>query len=1072
MTYYASVNIENGLEEGYRYYVTPNVQRVFSDIVTGVQQGSHSFCIIGNYGTGKSSFLMALEAGLRGEQDSLVPNREVFFGRSDFEIMNVVSDYRSLRDILSERFSCRPEDVLKVLKVTCTAVESEGRAYVLVLDEFGKVLEHAAAVSPDEELYFIQQVAELFNDHKRKAVFLCTLHQNFGAYSSRLTDAQRSEWQKVKGRFREVVFNEPVEQLLFLAAEQNAGDERKVEDVEAFRDIYQMALDCRYVGKGFSYQTAERIYPLDPLSAQCLTVAIQRYGQNERSLFSFLTARGDMSLHDFRPGPRLTYSLAHVYDYLTYYLYSSIADVNIDSSQWSAVRTAVTRVENGAVPEECREDALKVVKAVGLLNTLASPGTRLTDRDLCLYASLAMNVAGPEKVVKMLEKAQVIRYASYKSKYILFEGTDMDIGAGMKRAGTVVPEPVPSVENLSEFFREKVVLANASFYRTGTPRYFRFILRNEPEVVVPEGDVDGYCEIVVPLDRGCLKRVKEVSAGCAEAVLFVVFKDTVSLVRYLHEVQKVRYLLSTVEVDDKVAHRELSNILSFELDRLDRELNAALLDGNAVDWFWKGGRVKIGSRRGLNALLSRVCGEVYPGTPVLRNELFNRQKVSSAVSLARSNYFDALVSNGSVRDLGFPADAFPPEKTCYMTLLKETGIHRIDDDGMLVFGAPADGGMKALYDAGMEFIDSTRDRPRKVSDFVQVLRSRPFKLKQGLIDFWLPTFLFIRQQDFALYKEGAYVPQVNRETIDLMLRRPADYQVKAFNVEGVRLEFFRKYREFLRQDSGVEVDRGSFSKTYIPFLQFYRRLDAYAKSTRKFDSLETLRFRDTLATASDPEKAFFEDIPEALGYRAVLGGGDDFVDGFVQKIRSCVRELNQCYSALVSRLEEAVMDRLGLPADFASYKPALEERYSGVKRHLLSVKARQFLDRVLTPCETGREFMERTASIVLDARLESLRDEQEDILVDDMVFLFHELDRCCGMSALTASGGDKLFALGLTTTDGTNEGGAAWRLPESQRAKADELEARLEGMLSGDGNLDACVLLQMLEKRLKEVKNG
>ncbi len=166
------------------------------------------------------------------------------------------------------------------------------------------------------------------------------------------------------------------------------------------------------------------------------------------------------------------------------------------------------------------------------------------------------------------------------------------------------------------------------------------------------------------------------------------------------------------------------------------------------------------------------------------------------------------------------------------------------------------------------------------------------------------------------------------------------------------------------------------------------------------------------------------------------------------------------------------MGRLGLPVDFASYKPSLEMRYSGVKRHLLSVKARQFLDRVLTPCDSGREFMERVASIVLDARLESLRDEQEDALVDNMVFLFHELDRCCSMSSLVSAGGDKLFGFGLTTTDGTNEGGAAWRLPGSQRVKADELEAKLEGMLSGDGNLDACVLLEMLEKRLKEVRNG
>lgn len=67
----------------------------------------------------------------------------------------------------------------------------------------------------------MQQLAEFINHQKHDNILLITtLHQNFGAYSKKLSEQQRNEWEKVKGRFKEVVFSEPIEQLLHLAATQ------------------------------------------------------------------------------------------------------------------------------------------------------------------------------------------------------------------------------------------------------------------------------------------------------------------------------------------------------------------------------------------------------------------------------------------------------------------------------------------------------------------------------------------------------------------------------------------------------------------------------------------------------------------------------------------------------------------------------------------------------------------------------------------------------------------------------------------------------------------------------------
>ena len=67
MRYTPSINIEYQLNKDFNYIVTPNALSVLSNIVSSYQSGSHSFTIIGTYGTGKSSFIMALERDLQGE---------------------------------------------------------------------------------------------------------------------------------------------------------------------------------------------------------------------------------------------------------------------------------------------------------------------------------------------------------------------------------------------------------------------------------------------------------------------------------------------------------------------------------------------------------------------------------------------------------------------------------------------------------------------------------------------------------------------------------------------------------------------------------------------------------------------------------------------------------------------------------------------------------------------------------------------------------------------------------------------------------------------------------------------
>ena len=72
MKYVPSINIEYGIDPEFEYIVTPNALAVTGNLLSSYNSGIHSFSIIGTYGTGKSSYLMALEKDLTSKSQALL----------------------------------------------------------------------------------------------------------------------------------------------------------------------------------------------------------------------------------------------------------------------------------------------------------------------------------------------------------------------------------------------------------------------------------------------------------------------------------------------------------------------------------------------------------------------------------------------------------------------------------------------------------------------------------------------------------------------------------------------------------------------------------------------------------------------------------------------------------------------------------------------------------------------------------------------------------------------------------------------------------------------------------------
>jgi hypothetical protein len=502
-------------------------------------------------------------------------------------------------------------------------------------------------------------------------------------------------------------------------------------------------------------------------------------------------------------------------------------------------------------------------------------------------------------------------------------------------------------------------------------------------------------------------------------------------------------------------------------------LNKAISDNlfaykNRVTWIFKGEKQKVNSHRDFNVLLSTVCDKVYSETPIMNNELFNKQKLSGTISAARKNFLRALIEHSTEINLGFDADKYPPEKTIYFSLLKNTGLHVNGEFS----DVPSDPNFMSLWTASENFLQTSVHKARKISEFIKILSSQPYKLKQGFIDFWVPTYLFIKRQDYALYSisMGAYMPNVNIEFFELLQKHPSDFEIKAFAVDGVKLSFFNQYRRFVNLGDEFNIKSDKFIETIKPFLFFYKQLNDYSKYTRKFAHQSTIRFRDILATAKDPEKAFFEDLPEALGYDSSSLKQKNFIEEYGNIIQKAIRELRSCYTQLLDRIEERLVDSLGLQSyEYNEYVSEIQKKLRGVKVYLLTEKQKEFYHHVMTEYENRTLWYQSICYTVLEHRLDSLRDEQEDKLVDDLIYLFRECEKYADISRKTDDiNKDEAYSFDMVTNRGINLRTQTYILPEKDKLRAVKLEEKINQILSGDNNIDVCTLLAVLNKKINK----
>ena len=358
--------------------------------------------------------------------------------------LKLVADVQAL---LIERNGPSDDVVIRLILAINARIaqDGKGKGLFLVLDELGKFLELQLSI-PNAKTYSFCNASLRSRAKRSQPLFLvCLLHQGFNAYANHLNQSEQREWKKVAGRFDEIVFNQPVEQLAELIASALNVNTKRIPSglIDELNRAVEQAIRLGWFGSAPSrtlLKYASRLYPLHPTVLPVLIRVFRRFGQNERSLFSFLLSNEPFGLQAFSEKRRddgQLYRLHNFYDYVRANFGHRLS-VQSYRSHWNLIESVV---ESFATEDELR---LNILKTTGILNLL-NDSDLLPTTDSVVYTLAPFDKTQQRKTRSAIEDLNKIKRAIYDRGpgrgLCLWPHTSVDLEKAYDDARRVVEVP-------------------------------------------------------------------------------------------------------------------------------------------------------------------------------------------------------------------------------------------------------------------------------------------------------------------------------------------------------------------------------------------------------------------------------------------------------------------------------------------------------------------------------------------------------------------------------------------------------------------------------------------------------
>ena len=535
-------------------------------------------------------------------------------------------------------------------------------------------------------------------------------------------------------------------------------------------------------------------------------------------------------------------------------------------------------------------------------------------------------------------------------------------------------------------------------------RFFAFEFIDEEEItenidwgIKSEGiEADGIIYGIIPHSETSIRKIKEVilktSIKC-NRYIFIVPKHYSEIENIVREFNAVSFLRDEAN-DDKILFDEYEVIYEDLREVINLYMRAYTRpEEYRADYIFEGKEMPIRRKAALTELMSGICDEVFALTPVINNEVMNKNEITSIASNSRSKIIAALLRNELEPNLGFTGTG--QEVSVMRSTLIRTGVWEESNGAPKINLHPTSvKNMDVLLSTIENFIIEIRQKGKmSFAELYNRLLSPEYHigLRKGLIPIYLTVVLHEYKKEVVISDQLGQI-SLSADTMLQLNAKPEQFYLSYIDWNPEKEAFVRTLAEYFVEFI-VEAERGFNSYEYVvsAMRRWYMSLPKYAKESKfvpdrgkiRKDYQEMLKL---LKQNNSGNELLFEKMPKVFGlveFQESLVDNiktfKEFYDNFLRNVKKSL--CNEVKKIFISEKDTVSMDKMSLASIIKDWcetidQSAFEQLFADGTERCLGLFKSITNDDDLT--------ISRLAKLATDLRLEDWDDKIRELFVSNI----------------------------------------------------------------------------------------
>lgn len=816
-------------------------------------------------------------------------------------------------------------DVIDLYEEAVKGLKSQGYTGIYVIyDEFSKYLEANITDASVSDTKMLQDFAEKCNRSGELQLHLMLIsHKEIANYIDKLPKQKVDGWRGVSERFKHIHLNNNFTQTYEIV---ESAIHKKKDLWEEFCEEYKSSFEgiiIRYQKHNIFSELKDELikriiygcYPLHPVSTFILPRLSERVAQNERTLFTFISAPGTSTLPAFLDkynDDRFDLITPDViYDYFEP-LFKKEAYSGSIHENYRLTEVILERLDPSSLES-------KIVKTLSLIYILEQFEKLQPSKDeLISIYSVRYEVAEINRAIDDLIEQEYVIYLKRSNNFLRLKQTSgVDVRKKINDLIELQKNRVTIKETLNNSNFDNYMYPSRYNNDRDMTRYFSFEFIDEDEITDDIDwnkksepiEADGVIYGIIPHSEEAIEQIKKVvlntSRECRQQIFVIPkhYKEIESIVREFNAVSQLRDEANDDKIlfeEYEVIYEDLREVISLFMRGYTRP------EEYKSEYIFCGKMLNIKRKAELTELMSRICDEVFALTPVINNEAMNRNEITSIANNSRTKIIAALLRNELETNLGFTGSG--QEVSIMRSTLIRTGIWE-ESNGIpqLNLRPNVVPNIDVLLATIEGFVIETRQAGElSFGELYNRLLSPEYHigLRKGLIPIYIAVVLHEYKREVVVSDMTGQVP-LNADTLLQLNSKPEQFYISYLDWSPEKENFINILAEAF-DDYVVEAEKSINSYDYVvtAMRRWYMSLPKYAKDSKKAPDGGKLRkdyqeMMKLLKQNVNGNELLFEKLPKAFG-----------LNEFHESLADNVTSAKEYYDSYLSKVKKALRDEI------------------------------------------------------------------------------------------------------------------------------------------------------------------